>query len=91
MTITELVEELRQACIVVLEDLGELLTLETRAAVNLANPQLHQGLLISGDRFVSTTTESQKLQQDLPQSLAVEMESAAFAQVCHDYKVVQLQ
>jgi adenosylhomocysteine nucleosidase len=53
----------------------------------LVNPQLHTGLLISGDRFVSTTLESQKLQQDLPQALAVEMESAAFAQVCYDYKV----
>jgi adenosylhomocysteine nucleosidase len=84
---SELADELRQACVAVLADLGELLTLETRAAFNLANPQLHQGLLISGDRFVSTTTESQKLQQDLPQALAVEMESAAFAQVCHDYKV----
>jgi adenosylhomocysteine nucleosidase len=48
---------------------------------------LHQGLLISGDRFVSTTLESKKLQQDLPHALAVEMESAAFAQVCHDYNV----
>jgi adenosylhomocysteine nucleosidase len=84
---TELVDELRQACVAVLADLGELLTLETRAAFNLANPQLHQGLLISGDRFVSTTAVSQKLEQDLPLALAVEMESAAFAQVCHDYAV----
>jgi adenosylhomocysteine nucleosidase len=44
-------------------------------------------LLISGDRFVSTSAESHKLQESLPQALAVEMESAAFAQVCHDYKV----
>ena len=82
-----LARELKQACIAVLADLSTLLEPETRAAFGLANPLLHQGLLISGDRFVSTTLESQKLQQDLPQALAVEMESAAFAQVCHDYKV----
>ena len=64
-----------------------MLTIDAINTFNLANPKLHQGLLISGDRFVSTTAESQKLQQDLPQALAVEMESAAFAQVCHDYGV----
>jgi adenosylhomocysteine nucleosidase len=82
-----LAHDLRRACVAVLNDLTSVLTPQTRAAFNLASPQLHQGLLISGDRFVSTTAESQKLQQDLPQALAVEMESAAFAQVCHDYGV----
>ena len=84
---TELADELKQACIAVLEDLAAVLTIDAINTFNLANPKLHQGLLISGDRFVSTTAESQKLQQDLPQALAVEMESAAFAQVCHDYGV----
>jgi adenosylhomocysteine nucleosidase len=49
--------------------------------------QVHQGLIISGDRFVSTRMESQRLQQALPQALAVEMEGAAVAQVCSDYGV----
>jgi adenosylhomocysteine nucleosidase len=79
--------ELKHACSAVLNDLAHVLTVEALTSFNLTNPQLHTGLLISGDRFVSTTAESQKLQQDLPQALAVEMESAAFAQVCHDYKV----
>lgn len=48
---------------------------------------LHRGLMVSGDRFVSTTTESQALQSALPAALAVEMEGAAFAQVCHDYGI----
>jgi len=82
-----LANELKQAGAAVLSALGAVVTSETRAAFNLLNPQLHEGLLISGDRFVSTTAESQKLQQDLPLALAVEMESAAFAQVCHDYGV----
>lgn len=83
----KLANELKQACQAVLGDLTDILTIEARVAFNLENPQMHQGLLISGDRFVSTTAESQKLQQDLPLALAVEMESAAFAQVCHDYAV----
>jgi len=53
----------------------------------LTAPQVHQGLVVSGDRFVATTAESLALQSDLPEALAVEMEGAAFAQVCHDYRV----
>jgi adenosylhomocysteine nucleosidase len=49
--------------------------------------QVHQGLVASGDRFVSTDLESAELQRRLPQALAVEMECAAIAQVCHDYGV----
>ncbi|MEO7547523.1 MAG: 5'-methylthioadenosine/adenosylhomocysteine nucleosidase [Ramlibacter sp.] len=46
---------------------------------------LHRGLVVSGDRFVSTTSEALALQAALPDALAVEMEGAAIAQVCHDY------
>ena len=55
--------------------------------LDLAKAHIHQGLIASGDRFVSQTLESQALQRDLPDALAVEMECAAMAQVCHDYGV----
>lgn len=51
----------------------------------LGAAQVHQGLLVSGDRFVSSAQESRVLQAALPDALAVDMESAAVAQVCHDY------
>jgi adenosylhomocysteine nucleosidase len=56
------------------------------AAARRALPQarLHRGLVASGDRFVSTDAESRALQAALPGALAVEMEGAAIAQVCHD-------
>ncbi|TFZ01788.1 5'-methylthioadenosine/adenosylhomocysteine nucleosidase [Ramlibacter humi] len=50
----------------------------------LPQAKLHRGLIVSGDRFVSTTPESRALQAALPNALAVEMEGAAVAQVCHD-------
>jgi adenosylhomocysteine nucleosidase len=53
----------------------------------LSAPKLHRGLLVSGDRFVSSAAESEALRRDLPDALAVEMEGAAVAQVCHDYGV----
>ena len=53
----------------------------------LHQPLLHQGLIISGDRFVCTSPESETLMRELPAALAVEMEGAAFAQVCRDFNV----
>ena len=53
--------------------------------------QAHRGLIASGDRFVSGAAECSALRETLRLAghdvLAVEMEGAAVAQVCHDYKV----
>jgi adenosylhomocysteine nucleosidase len=48
-------------------------------------PRLHQGLVVSGDRFVASAAQSRALAADLPDALAVEMEGAAVAQVCADF------
>jgi adenosylhomocysteine nucleosidase len=57
------------------------------AGLALPDTVLHRGLVVSGDRFVATSAESRALQSALPEALAVEMEGAAIAQVCHDYGV----
>ena len=65
------------------------LTAKLAAAVRQAlhGTHVHRGLVVSGDRFVSSLAESLALQRALPEALAVEMEGAAFAQVCRDYGV----
>jgi adenosylhomocysteine nucleosidase len=65
------------------------LTEQLAAAVHRAlhGTHLHRGLVASGDRFVSSAVESRALQAAVPDALAVEMEGAAFAQVCRDYGV----
>ena len=50
-------------------------------------PRVHTGLVISGDAFVSSADASAALRARLPDALAVEMEGAALAQVCHDLGV----
>ncbi|WP_179404037.1 5'-methylthioadenosine/adenosylhomocysteine nucleosidase [Burkholderia guangdongensis] len=50
-------------------------------------PQLRSGLVISGDRFVSSEREVVALRDALPDALAVEMEGAAIAQVCVEHGV----
>jgi adenosylhomocysteine nucleosidase len=59
------------------------------SALNMPNAatRVHTGLIASGDRFVSSAAEVQRLRADLPDALCVEMEGAAVAQVCHDYAV----
>jgi adenosylhomocysteine nucleosidase len=56
-------------------------------AFALHAPVVHRGLVASGDRFVATDAESRALRAALPDALAVEMEGAAVAQVCHDLGV----
>ncbi|MES2943288.1 MAG: 5'-methylthioadenosine/adenosylhomocysteine nucleosidase [Pseudomonadota bacterium] len=71
--------------------LAELLLKATALAVQngFASARIHQGLIASGDRFVSGAAESELLRSTLlaagHEVLAVEMEGAAVAQVCHDY------
>jgi len=65
--------------------LSQQLTVAVRGA--LPTVRVHSGLVISGDRFVSTKLASDTLRDNLPDALAVEMEGAAIAQVCVDYGV----
>lgn len=53
----------------------------------LPHVTVHEGLVISGDQFVSSSAASRQLQTDLPEAMAVEMEGAALAQVCRDFGV----
>jgi adenosylhomocysteine nucleosidase len=56
-------------------------------AFGLGQPKVHKGLIISGDQFIHAAQTCRELTQALPQALAVEMEGAAVAQVCHDFGV----
>lgn len=47
------------------------------------NPRIRHGLLASGDIFVSKVEEVERIRSLYPDALAIDMESAAIAQVCH--------
>lgn len=65
----------------------EAISADFKPAISPKPLKIYQGLIISGDRFVSSTQEVQTLRAALPDALCVEMEGAAVAQVCHDYKI----
>lgn len=78
---------LLQAARAALADGENLCDAADRDRFGLHDVSVHQGLLVSGDRFVSALAEAAELRAALPLALAVDMESAAVAQVCHDYRV----
>ncbi len=83
----DLVRVMQQAAEDAVAWLPAQLDAETRAAFGLQAPRVHGGKIITGDRFVATAAESRALRAELSEALAVDMESAAVAQVCHDYSV----
>jgi adenosylhomocysteine nucleosidase len=82
-----LTQVLREAADDALTWVPKLVDAATLAAFGLHRPSVHSGLIVSGDRFVATAAENQALRQALPAALAVDMESAAVAQVCADFGV----
>jgi adenosylhomocysteine nucleosidase len=58
-----------------------------RAAFRLTHPRVHHGLIASGDQFMNDTERLNRLNDELPGLIAVEMEGAAVAQVCHELNV----
>ncbi|MBC3882975.1 5'-methylthioadenosine/adenosylhomocysteine nucleosidase [Undibacterium sp. LX40W] len=49
--------------------------------------RVHRGLIASGDQFINDATILAQLKLEIPDLLAVEMEGAAIAQVCHDFGI----
>ncbi len=48
---------------------------------------IHGGLICTGDKFITDRSELNEIKKNFPDGLAVDMESAAIAQVCCLYKV----
>ncbi len=55
--------------------------------VNANEIVVHEGLVVSGDQFISSQAQREDLRARLPLALAAEMEGASVAQVCFDFKV----
>jgi adenosylhomocysteine nucleosidase len=56
-------------------------------ALGVASPRVVEGLVASGDRFFASDDARAELRRDLPETLCVEMEGAAVAQVCAEHGV----
>ncbi len=48
--------------------------------------EIHEGLIVSGDQFITNREELNQIKQAHPEALAVDMESCSIAQCCYLYK-----
>ena len=51
------------------------------------NTRIVPGLIVSGDWFVDSVEKMKSIIADFPDAMAVDMESAALAQICHLYQM----
>ncbi|CAM5183906.1 5'-methylthioadenosine/S-adenosylhomocysteine nucleosidase [Castellaniella defragrans] len=82
-----LVRSLAESAALVLGELSRHIGAKTIEDFAIRKPAVHVGLVISGDRFIADAAGCQALRDQLPEALAVEMEGAAMAQVCHEWGV----
>lgn len=68
-------------------DFEEAIDPQEKALFGLSQPRIHRGLIASGDQFVNDRAHINRLNEALPGLVAVEMEGAAVAQVCHELGV----
>lgn len=84
-TLTAALREAAQAFLK--EDLASAVPAPVRARFGVTAPNLHLGMIASGDQFIGAPTTVAELRARLSGLLAVEMEGAAVGQVCHEYGV----
>ncbi len=83
----EMSSRLTRASLKVLMQLEQEISSEIVYRFKLQSTKVHEGLILSGDQFVSNDIVRCELGKAHPSALVVEMEGAAVAQVCKDYGV----
>jgi len=69
------------------KDLTSYLLPEVRKEFGINTPKVVYGEIASGDKFFASSKDLSGLRKALPNVACVDMESAAVAQVCHEYNV----
>ena len=63
------------------------ITNEDLSTYRINKPHVHIGNIASGDQFIKSEEKRQEIKHSLDNVLAVEMEGAAVAQVCHEFDI----
>ncbi|MAR83406.1 MAG: 5'-methylthioadenosine/S-adenosylhomocysteine nucleosidase [Legionellales bacterium] len=53
----------------------------------ISSPKVYLGVIASGDQFINSDEKINALLKDVPETLAVEMEGASVAHVCHEHNI----
>ncbi len=80
-------EKLLTAANLFLDTYHQFIALEDSQLFEIQHPKVVHGDIASGDQFISSLKKIKKLNKAIPSAICVEMEGAAVAQVCFEYKV----
>lgn len=84
----KMVEDAYASCFTFIQnELHDFVSREELESLHIQQPAIHKGLLVSGDQFIGTMPQYEKIRRELPAAIFVEMEGAAVAQVCYEYNV----
>ncbi|MCS4485582.1 5'-methylthioadenosine/S-adenosylhomocysteine nucleosidase [Staphylococcus americanisciuri] len=62
------------------------LTEAVKNVLQTLNQSVIEGVIVSGDSFIGTETQREAILKNFPQAIAAEMEAAAIAQTCYQFK-----
>lgn len=81
------IDQLQQARIAVQNFLNNFSNSHHPADFGIITPGLYTGTIASGDQFFASVSQREQLLAALPDTLCVEMEGAAVAQVCYEHDI----
>jgi adenosylhomocysteine nucleosidase len=86
---TNLVESAQNTVRTIFENeyLHGVISKEDLVEFNIQKPAVYSGLIASGDQFFRDNQQKEQLLAGLPNTLCVEMEGAAVAQICYEYSI----
>ena len=82
-----LIEKAQAACEKLLQCPTAVVSRNALKEFGIDNPKVMTGTITSGDQFMANSEQTQDMFKNRPDTLAVEMEGAAVAQVCVDYQI----
>ena len=85
---SSLVMQSKKACEYLIESFFDIFTnTHMLHSFGITAPTCCVGLIASGDQFINSSEKIAQLISDQPETLAVEMEGASVAQVCHEHNI----
>ncbi|KYR01178.1 hypothetical protein DLAC_02287 [Tieghemostelium lacteum] len=82
-----LVQNATKSAALFIASINQTLSAITREKFSIIAPKVVTGKIATGDTFIHQSSQKLALKNDMPDTLAVEMEGAAVAQICHDYDI----
>jgi adenosylhomocysteine nucleosidase len=82
-----LIEKAKAATDNLFSSLAKKIPADVLERFNITKPKYILGTIATGDQFINDSKRTEAIMIDQPETVAVEMEGAAVAQICNDYSI----